>query len=272
MEVYKCAGKKNKYIVTLLIPSNAQTNLNRQNIVNAEYAKYRCSQALVVNIEHKITHKLCPTTVCSNKDPNFFYTINQTVQVDDYDESEEICTTGIHFFKTKEQAHFYGSHINGLNKRWYANGQLGLEYTYLNKKLHGEHKRWYDNGYLNKQCHYLNGVLDGKYQKWDKNGILRKECFYVDNKQHGLCREWNSVTLVETNVNYENGKKHGIFNSHRNGLKIQITFNHDKKMGEWWYCVDQLYREIMFVDDKIICVKYWNKDGTLKSKLEYENE
>lgn len=47
---YKSAGR---CIITLEIPKNAKTNINRLNVVDPQHAKFRCNKAFVKAIELK---------------------------------------------------------------------------------------------------------------------------------------------------------------------------------------------------------------------------
>ena len=181
MQVYKSAGKNNEYIVTLELSNDSRTNLKRENVTNAEYAKYRCSKALVVDIEHKETGEK-ESCVFSNYTNDFVYTVNEMVKEKCFDdELETVCTNGIHFFKTKKQALMYKTiQKNGEYKEWYENGQLYVECVYKDDKIEGEYKEWYENGQLYAECVYKNGIFDGEYKEWYENGKLRVWRIYKD--------------------------------------------------------------------------------------------
>ena len=164
-QYYKSTGENSEYIVTLEIPNDAKTNLERKAVANSKYAKYRCSKALVVDIEHKKTKKK-KDCVRSTFTANFVYKTGDVVTELFFDcNLEKVCTHGIHFFKTKEQALVY--------------------YTYYTKPKNGEYKLWYDNGQLNIECVYKDGKLEGEYKSWHYFGQLNVECVYKDGKLEG---------------------------------------------------------------------------------------
>lgn len=96
-------GKLIPLLVTLRIPAAAKKNRTFDR-------KQRCSEAEVIKIEcldHNI-YNLKWTAARSLADKNFFYKLGETIKVDDYDETDfKTCSTGIHFFLTREEAEAY---------------------------------------------------------------------------------------------------------------------------------------------------------------------
>ena len=91
---------KNNCIATLLIPGDAL----RVNAIGSY--KCRCNKAEVLEIVDS-ARKLV-NTASSNHNPEFIYETGKTVFVLDYDPSDRIeCSTGIHFFMTKQEAEEY---------------------------------------------------------------------------------------------------------------------------------------------------------------------
>lgn len=67
--------------------------------------KCRCSKAIVLNITDIEDATKEYTKACSFHDPDFVYTVGKTVEVPDFDTNRwEECSTGIHFFMTKQEA------------------------------------------------------------------------------------------------------------------------------------------------------------------------
>ena len=89
-----CGGKR---IVKLFIPSDAKRS-------SATSRKCRCSKAIVVDITSfdGATHY---TNAYSKHDRNFEYKVGECVEVDDFDTDRwNECSTGIHFFMTRQEA------------------------------------------------------------------------------------------------------------------------------------------------------------------------
>ena len=94
---YKKAGNK---IVKLLITEDAKRS-------SATSRKCRCSKAKVLSIT-SLDGKEEYTKVASNRDPDFVYEVDKIVEVKDFDDNRwNECSTGIHFFITRDEAVMY---------------------------------------------------------------------------------------------------------------------------------------------------------------------
>ncbi len=121
---YKSGGE---YIITLEIPNESPNNLKRSNVVDKNYAKFRCQKAKVLSICHKQLFTHIESSI-SNYDPNFVYTVGEWIEIplDEYDTNiEKVCKSGIHFYTTYEAAYHHNIiPENGIKKEWYESGQL----------------------------------------------------------------------------------------------------------------------------------------------------
>ena len=96
---YKKAGR---YIVKLEILSDAKRS-------SATTRKCRCSAAKVLSITTLDGRDDGRQFVSSDRDSNFIYRVGEIVRVDDFDENRwNECSTGIHFFITRDEAVKYG--------------------------------------------------------------------------------------------------------------------------------------------------------------------
>lgn len=92
---FKKAGGK---IVKLQIPKSAKRS-------SATTRKCRCSKAKVLSITEIDGSDSGITEVCSDLDERFIYKVGETVSVSDFDENRwNECSTGIHFFITRDEA------------------------------------------------------------------------------------------------------------------------------------------------------------------------
>ena len=86
------------YIIELFIPSNAKR-------CSATSRKCRCSKAKVISITALSGDKTNITEVHSNHDSSFIYKLGEYVEVKDFDDNRwNECSTGIHFFLTRQEA------------------------------------------------------------------------------------------------------------------------------------------------------------------------
>ena len=87
----KCYGK----IVKLLIPEDAKRS-------SATTYKCRASKAKCLHIEGDLKY------IPSDRDINFIYRVGETIEVEDFDDNRwDECSTGIHFFMSKQMAENY---------------------------------------------------------------------------------------------------------------------------------------------------------------------
>ena len=94
----KCRGG---LIVELEIPEDALRS-------SATTRKCRCSKAKVLSITNLDGSKAECTETTSNRDHSFVYKVGETVEVPNFDTNRfNECSTGIHFFITREEAEEY---------------------------------------------------------------------------------------------------------------------------------------------------------------------
>ena len=94
----KCRGS---LIVELEIPEDALRS-------SATTRKCRCSKAKVLSITSLDGSKPECTEATSKRDPSFVYKVGEFVEVPDFDTNRfNECSTGIHFFVTREEAEKY---------------------------------------------------------------------------------------------------------------------------------------------------------------------
>jgi hypothetical protein len=91
--------KAHNYIVKLLIPEDAKRS-------SGTGRKCRCDKAIVLDIQCK-DGMSAKNVECvpSDYDDKFFYTIGETVNVDDFNDNRYMtCSSGIHFFIERKEA------------------------------------------------------------------------------------------------------------------------------------------------------------------------
>ena len=90
--------KAHGYIVKLLIPDDAKRS-------SATTRKCRCSKAEVISITNADGSDAGRTSIPSDHDSAFVYTVGEVVEVEDFDENRwNECAPGIHFFITRDEA------------------------------------------------------------------------------------------------------------------------------------------------------------------------
>lgn len=91
-----------KHIVKLQVTETAKRS-------SATSRKCRCSEVFVLDIQKEDGSPSGLTKIKSRYDPSFIYRVGEVARVDNFDEDRwNECSTGIHFFITRDEAVYYG--------------------------------------------------------------------------------------------------------------------------------------------------------------------
>lgn len=204
---YKAAksdGKK--LIVTLEIPNDAITNLERKSVVVKESAKYRCNKAKVLKIEDENGKEYKEAiSLFSGFPSQILYKVNEVVEVDNFDMNlENVCSSGIHFFLNKSVAEQYMiscDTFTGILNHYLDNGTLSIQSSYVNGKKNGIEIRYLIDG-----CREEYSCVDGKFQGlavlYDNKGEIINKTVYADNDGYIL---YNRDTMKDKINNFTSG-------------------------------------------------------------------
>jgi antitoxin component YwqK of YwqJK toxin-antitoxin module len=265
-EVYKsCQG----WLVTLSFLEDTITNLDRDGVVDPMYAKFRGNKFWVTKIEDKLDPTITTDSVVNSyyNRSSLTYQVNTIVEVPDYNyNSNVICTTGIHFFLSKEPAYHYepivdaegrihGPYIswtsNGVkyNEMFYehgmkegayvtyfeTNGNKRCEATYKHNKEHGRYAEYRQNGALSLECNYENGELQGHYVRYGISGLPWIITEYKEGRRHGPYTSYYESGALCVKTQYDHGKLDGAYEEHyESGAKLVVTnYSHDLPHGTY---------------------------------------
>lgn len=211
---YKCASSSGKRVlITLEIPEDALTNMERKSVAFRETAKYRANKALVTRIEDADgnTYESAKTRMFHDK--TLTYEVGKMVEEPSYNKDlEKVCAEGIHFFLNRRVAELYGRIYieNGLFESWHDNGQKESELLYVNGEKQGFLRRWYENGQKECEILFLNGKIDGMCQYWFENGQKQLEYVFRNEKMEGLYQGWHDNGQKAVEEMYVNGVREGL--------------------------------------------------------------
>lgn len=271
----------NKYdneivIVKLMILGN--NNEDRSDVFDPETAKMRSSEVKVLEIYKKENCKVkrYPTAV-SIYDPDFTYTLNETIKIKNYDTRKYVvCSPGIHYFLTEEAALCYGQidPLNGKSIRYHDNGKVSSECYIINGQVHGKYASWHLNGTKNVECIYVNGKKNGKCVSWYDNGDIYYVKMYKDGKLNGRCRTWYKYGNKKNDGNYLCGMRDGEYKEyHRNGQLRKISMFYKGAIRGKCYkynSLGELVYEYEYANDLNYSVKHYKND-VLISDISYVN-
>ena len=166
-----------------------------------------------------------------------------------------------------------GGKFDKLLILWYENGQKMSEVTFKDGMI-GDGSlfiRWYENGQKNIEGSHKNGIGDGLWTYWDKDGSEYEGKIIRKDDEDGTFLYWydNEKTKIESHKTYKDGIEDGLGTSwSENGQKgLEVTYKDGKWIRHivWFYYPNgQKESERTFKDMKLISVKEWNKDGSIK--------
>jgi len=123
-------------------------------------------------------------------------------------------------------------------RQFYADGQLGDERLYKDKKLHGIWRQWHSNGKLFAERPYREGQMDGLFRFWDEDGKLLGESEMKSGT--GVLREYDHEAgfCDDRETPFVNGKMHGIRKywgkfGGCNGIGCSLSAYKDGKLDGW---------------------------------------
>lgn len=169
-----------------------KNNRYRWDVVDENFAKFQCSDALVLDIYDPNTLEIFETAR-SIRDNEFIYSVNQIASSSLYGyDTSEVCAPGIHYFSNEKAAMAYDGVILMIKNEnrcveYDNNGGVLEAYTVDKDGLKdGECTRYHYNS--NKFCFvctYSKGKLNGKYISYFENGKISGVCTYVQGKTCG---------------------------------------------------------------------------------------
>ncbi len=220
-------------IVTLLLLDDSKTNEKRKYVINDKYAKFRCDRAKVVNIKNVKTGELMEGDL-SIYDGGFAYSLEKIVKTYFNENLNEVCASGIHYFKNTKVAlsWFYDQNNNFPNGKWtewHENGHKYSEGTYKDGKKDGKWIYWGVDGKKDSEGTYKDGKHDGKWTGWHKNGQKYSDEVYKDGEYDGKWTTWHDNGHKRAEGTYKDGKHDGKWREWwKNGKK--------KSKGKWILC------------------------------------
>ena len=242
-------------LILFALESCGDASSNASKKKEQKLKEYSTSEVVVVN-----------DTAYFNKDMSYFTGILIEEYVNDslysyeseYDESwlnRSIDSSGIYSMTT-----WVNGVKNGIEKKWYRNGQVMTSHNWKNNLLDGLSKRWYYNGNLCFESFYIPihsstygpGTRDKFSRGYYENGQMRWDSRYENKKMHGKQTTW-----------YENGQMESF--------DIIVNGKIDGKSEEW-YKNGNLKSSKKYIMDKPNGIhKEWHENGQLKSIENYKD-
>jgi antitoxin component YwqK of YwqJK toxin-antitoxin module len=200
MLAYKAAKNgETRVLITLEIPDDALTNMNRSSVVIKETAKYRANKANVLKIEDADGNLYETAESGFYEKKKILYKVGETVECPDYDmDAEKVCSKGIHFLLNREVAEQYELHYipSGVRILYHENGVKQSECTFVNGLTTGLYQTWYPSGQQEVKCMVIKGVNHGLYQRWLPSGQIEKEILFENGKDKEITNKHASCCCI----------------------------------------------------------------------------
>jgi antitoxin component YwqK of YwqJK toxin-antitoxin module len=129
---------------------------------------------------------------------------------------------------TIEEGHYQDSKKEGLWKKYWPEGTIKVEITYVHNRPIGPYKVYYQNGQLEEQGIWETNKNIGEFKRYHANGNPQQEFYFSDSgKRNGIQRYFHENGKVALEVNIINGKESGVLKRYNeNGsLREEMVLN-----------------------------------------------
>lgn len=106
-----------------------------------------------------------------------------------------------------EEAHYVEGEIEGVRKRYYADGILQAEETLRAGRLHGPYRSYYPDGALETESEYVDHDIEGKLIGYYRDGAKKEEVTMSGSLAIGPFREWHPNGALKAEGEYVMGGK-----------------------------------------------------------------
>ncbi len=251
-------------IITLYIPTYANTNINRNNIVDVSYSIFETNIAVPIQINDVSDNQNYEKCKNQNMDIkvgkiieqdklSFFLskeyllyqfnkrnTSNYTGTYTIYNDNGSIkciekyvngLKSGQHTYvyenrNLEKKCNYVNGNLDGDYIEYYQNGNIKIKSHYTNATLNGEYIENYENGQNLVRCVFKNGVIDGEYIEWHNNGQIFKEVKYKLGKKEGEFKQWYYNGSMEVSTYFKNNVLHGIYRKFYMNNQLEIETNY----------------------------------------------
>ncbi len=106
---------------------------------------------------------------------------------------------------------------DGPVRKYYMNGHLEDEYTYVKGKIEGVSKEFYKSGALRMQCYFKEGHCYGSAKTYYEDGTVETDSPYVDGKETGIEKDYHYNGKLKSEITYYDGVKGPVKNYDEDG-------------------------------------------------------
>lgn len=222
---------------------------DHEGVVDKNYAKFRCSEAKILDIYFK-----------DNRKCDSYFTSYKTYYIGDIIGEEN---GQLWYYLTEDAAYWDNIHIHdGEVKKYYHNGVLESRSNIVNNELHG----------------------DCEYYPFDGSGKLANKCTYFEGKLYDQTFYYGSGNVSSKRI-YKDGKRDAKVTSYFESGLVEKVYNNvngmfDGEMIEYYdecscLAVESKYgivrKRTIFANRQRQMYTSYHKDGTVNERMLYDN-
>ena len=102
---------------------------------------------------------------------------------------------------------------DGLEWRWYEDGQLESIRRYEGGRKVGRHRGWWPDGFARFEADYENDAFHGRYRAWYAGGRMSDDRTYFEGRERGSQRGWTTDGVLFFNYEVRDGRRFGLVNA-----------------------------------------------------------
>jgi antitoxin component YwqK of YwqJK toxin-antitoxin module len=267
-------------IITLEIPADAVTNMDRKDIVDPQKALYETDKAKVLKIEDVSGGEYVTAIHGQFPDEMQYFNLGEYTCAKPISEREHPGCTWIYNIKyviDKSIAEFEARENQldtGIVYIYHPNGRLRSKTPFVNGKENGLYQSWYKNGTQFEEVMMVDNMFEGTYSIFDdKTGLVYETDEYVHNNRHGVRRMIYDTHII-LEEHYVAGEKHGLCTEwHSNQQKSEeCMWNHGKKVGlfQRWHENGVKAEELLYEDGIPVGTRtFWHENGVKSSERHF---
>ena len=103
--------------------------------------------------------------------------------------------------------------IEGIERRWFANGRPESVRTFDAGRKVGVHVGWWPNGAARFRTHYQDDSFDGANEAWYDTGVRSQRLEYVAGREEGRQQMWAPDGTLIVNYEMRGGRRYGMINA-----------------------------------------------------------
>jgi hypothetical protein len=103
--------------------------------------------------------------------------------------------------------------IDGVERRWFANGRPESVRTFDTGRKVGVHLGWWPNGAVRFRTRYTDDRFDGANEAWYDSGTRSQRLEYVAGREAGRQQMWAPDGTLIVNYEMRDGRRYGMINA-----------------------------------------------------------